>query len=273
MLNLKILSKTVKFMKEGKSLALVTVLDLGGSSPGQAGSQMIVLENGESYGTIGGGILERKVIDKALESLDRKEDVEAEIRLSEEDIGMTCGGEVGILIQIYLPNPRLVIVGAGHVGKALYDVMSLLDFDIIVLDDREEFANQKRFPEARVICADVVEELTRMDLDKKSYLVIATRGHSHDEDALKAVIDRDVKYIGVIGSSNKVKKMNENLLKAGVEKEKIDFIFSPIGLDIANKKPSEIAISIAAEILAIKNNRDVKKLKECLKVSKGGKYV
>ena len=150
----------------------------------------------------------------------------------------------------------LVIAGAGHVGHALSAIASTLDFRVTVIDDRNDFVSSERFPNATKIIGDIESELRRFAIDANTYLVIVTRGHRHDGHALHAVIDSPAKYIGLIGSKSKIKTIFDDLSKAGVAAEKLLRIHAPIGYEIGAVTVNEIAISIAAELIATRRGRE-----------------
>jgi xanthine dehydrogenase accessory factor len=151
-----------------------------------------------------------------------------------------------------LPAPTLLIAGAGHVGAALAEVASRLDFLVTVIDDRPDYASASRFPSARCIAGDIEKELRRFPITDQTYIVIVTRGHKHDGQALAAVVNSRAAYIGLIGSRRKVHTIFTDLHAQGVPLEKLARIHAPIGLEIAAVTPHEIAVSIAAELVAIR---------------------
>ena len=157
----------------------------------------------------------------------------------------------------YLPHPprcRLVIAGAGHVGKAVAQLAAQVDFEVWVVDDRAEYASRERFPDAaRLIVGDIAESLREMDIDERTYVVIVTRGHTHDEAALHAVVERPAGYIGMIGSRRKVRLIFDDLIAAGVDPACLARVHAPIGLDIGSQTVPEIALSIVAQLVAHRN--------------------
>jgi xanthine dehydrogenase accessory factor len=157
-------------------------------------------------------------------------------------------------------NPVLVIAGAGHISQEMAKLAHLLDFRVIVIDNRADFANEHRFPApATVMVGDIAQVLTELPMDMSTYVVIVTRGHQHDQDALNAVITRPAKYIGMIGSKRKVKMIMENLAAAGIPATLIEKVHSPIGLPIKSITVPEIAVSIAAQLIQIRraNYQDI----------------
>lgn len=254
-----VLKKTLELIENGTELALVTITDSKGSTPRKKGAQMVVLTDGSIIGTIGGGAIENRLIQLALEAIDKGESQNLHLPLSTEGIEMVCGGEVDVFIQVFKTKPKLIIVGGGHVSLALYKIASLLSFDIIIFEDRKEFLDNERFPLAKeLIFGDIKDNLRQYPIDNNTYIVIATRGHKYDEIALETVIDSDAKYIGVMGSDKKVITLFKNLKEKGINEESISKIYAPIGIDVSDNSPEEIAVSIVSEILAVKNNKIVK---------------
>jgi len=168
---------------------------------------------------------------------------------------MICGGDLEVFIEPILTTPTLFIFGGGHISLPLAKTAKLLGFKIAVIDDRAEFANTERFPEAEMVLADdFTKAFSKLKIDKTSYIVIVTRGHQHDELVLDMALGTPAKYIGMIGSKTKVKATYSHLLAKGVPKEKLDSVHSPIGLEIGAQTPEEIAVSILAEIVKVKRS-------------------
>ena len=166
-------------------------------------------------------------------------------------------------------EPKLVIAGAGHVGTELARLCVNLEFDVTVIDDREEFANSERLPKPiHPIAGDIAETLSNYPIDCNTYVVIVTRGHKHDEKALAAVIDSKAKYLGMIGSKRKIQFIYDNLKNAGVTAEKIERVHAPIGLDINAVTVPEIAVSIAGELISIRRKEKHKAVEGPFPVSK-----
>lgn len=250
-----VIENAMRETRKGKEVVLATIVKATGSTPRREGTMMAVLEDGKIYGTIGGGELEREIIKLSMNYIAKEKSGLVNLKLEENSLKMTCGGEVDVFLDICRIKPKLLIVGGGHVGHAIYKAASILDFHIVIFEDREEFLNEKRFPKAQeLILGDFEESLKNYPVDNSTYIVIVTRGHEFDEEALEAVINSKAKYIGVMGSRNKVSKMILNLEEKGIDKNKLKKVYTPIGLAIGGETPEEIAISILSEILLIKNN-------------------
>ena len=162
-----------------------------------------------------------------------------------------------LFVEPLFPLSRLIIAGAGHVGRAVAHLGSLLDFEVAVIDDRPEYANWERFPEAdRILVGDIGKTLSGLPLGPDSFVVIVTRGHSRDAEALRSSVGREAAYIGVIGSRRKVRLMRREFLAKGwVSPEELEMVHSPIGLKIGSKTVEEIAVSIAAELVLVRNRK------------------
>ena len=167
--------------------------------------------------------------------------------LAGEDLGMTGPG---LFVDTLYPRPSLVIFGGGHVAVPVAQIANLVDFEVIVNDDRQEYANCQRFPQAgRVLAMEHHKAFAELELDSRHYVVIVTRGHTYDRDCLVLALATEASYIGVIGSAKKATEMKQWLLEQGYGTADIDRIFSPIGLDIKAETPEEIAVSIMAEVI------------------------
>ena len=249
-MELVILKKIEEKLSLGERAALVTITEATGSTPRKSGTIMGVFKD-ELLGTIGGGKIESVVINKARELLISGVSESFEYNLTTTDeLKMNCGGTMKGYIKVFSPFPKLLICGAGHIGQKLFKVAKTLDFDLKIIDDREEL--KVDVPELTL--GDFREILTKELIDANTYIVIVTRGHLLDEEVLNLVKNRGAKYIGIIGSKRKITALKETLEK---NEEIRDNIFAPIGLRLSNGTPEEIAIEILAEILKIKNSGEL----------------
>lgn len=261
--DLSVMKKVLGALDNGKEIAIATITKSEGSTPRGIGTMMGVLEDGSIYGTIGGGALEKHIIGLCIEAIKEGKSKAIDLPLDTEGVEMICGGRVEVFIDVYKIKPKLLIIGGGHVGYALYKIASLLNFDIVIFEDREEFLTKERFPLAKeLILGNIKEKLRDYKIDNNTYIVIASRGHKYDEESLFEVANSDAKYIGAMGSKRKVITMMNNLKDNGIPEENINKIFAPIGLDISCGSPEEIAMSIMAEILLVKNNGEPRHLKQ-----------
>ena len=221
---------------------------------------MLVFADGRSIGTIGGGCYENDAIGRAREAIASGRPALVSFDLNDdfvEESGLICGGQMDVYIDPIAPAPALYIVGAGHVGWHLARMASEAGFRIHVIDDREKFANADRFPAAENIEVDDIGAwLHRADLPPSAYAVVVTRGHTHDFEALRALAARDLRYVGLIGSRAKVVRIFDALAAEGMPAECLRRVHAPIGLDIGAISPAEIAVSILAELIAVRHGRD-----------------
>ena len=211
----------------------------------QVGAKMLFAANGERVGSLGDATLETALQDELMEVLEK--DAPGVFRWQE--------GAVWVFMDAVQPRPTLLIAGAGHVGQALCHLGKWLGFDIAIVDDRADFASEERLPEAdQIIIGDIAEELRKYPVDHLTYAVIVTRGHQHDEDALHSVIESNARYIGLIGSRRKIKLIYDDLREMGIPEERLAQVYAPIGLDINSKTVPEIAVSIAAQLIQVRNS-------------------
>ncbi|WP_343348709.1 XdhC/CoxI family protein [Terrisporobacter petrolearius] len=242
-------------VKKGYKVAFATITKTIGSTPGKMGATIAVFEGGNVMGTVGGGMIEHKVINKCIECLKSGDDCNFEYTLNDSgNLGMQCGGTAYGYIKIFKPKPKLLIIGGGHIGLALFKIAKNLDFYTVLVDDREEFANTDRFENADEIYAgDIAKIVENMEINDNTYVIIATRGYEGDLISLRSVINRNANYIGMIGSRKKWIKVKETLIEENVSEEKLDNVYAPVGINISSNDVDEIAFGIMAEILLVKN--------------------
>jgi xanthine dehydrogenase accessory factor len=294
---LDLLNQIVSRCDRGEPLAICALVRTRGSTPQKAGAMMVVLTDGKTLGTIGGGCVEAEVRTQALRLIFAPTDRLLSFKLDHDygwDDGLVCGGSMEVAVQVIAtpdqamnlrkvrdqlaegisaqlpiavrdeqnqlihfsfamqPAPTLVIAGAGHVGTALAAVASQMDFRVIVIDDRPDFASPTRFPNATIRIGSAETELEKLSLNEQSYVVIVTRGHRRDALALAAVVRSRAGYIGLIGSKRKIIKIFSDLREQGVSSEQLNRVHAPIGLNLGAVTPAEIAVSISAEIIAVR---------------------
>lgn len=307
-----LLNEIVRRADAGEPLAVCTLVRTRGSAPQKAGAVLVVLRDGQTVGTIGGGCVEAEVRNRALRALANEGGGDAgggagtvgrhvgrlmSFRLDHDfgwDDGLVCGGVMDVAVEVIdspagadalraardalaagcaatvvvvavdeggaaatfarmlEPAPPLVIVGAGHVGAALAAVARQMEFDVTVIDDRPDLAAPARLDGARCVVGPIDAELARHPIGEQTFVVIVTRGHRHDARALAAVVASPARYIGMIGSKRKVLAIFDDLRDAGVPRERLARVHAPIGLDIGAVTPAEIAVSIAAELIAVR---------------------
>ena len=218
--------------------------------------EMLVFADGRIVGTIGGGCYENDAFWKARKSLETRKPQVARYELTDdiaEESGLICGGQMEVYIEPLEAAPNLYLVGGGHVAYHLAKLAANVGFRIHVLDDREKFANSDRFPDAVEVAVDAIPNwLQQVTLPPNSYVVILTRGHRYDLEALRALAPRKLLYLGLIGSRAKVARLYQALHEEAIPLEQLQKIHAPVGLSIGAVTPQEIAVSILAELIAVK---------------------
>jgi xanthine dehydrogenase accessory factor len=247
-------------LTRGEEVALVTVTVSKGSTPQRVGAKMLVYADGRTVGTIGGGCYENDAVGKARNAIRTRKAVTAKYDLNDDfaqETGLVCGGQMEVFIEPLEAPPVLYVFGAGHVGFYVARVASEAGFEVHVVDDRAAFANRERFPfAASVVVDDIPAWLARTELPVTAYAVILTRGHRHDLEALQALCTRELRYLGLIGSRAKVARIYDQLLSEDrAALEQLSRVHAPIGLDIGAVTPQEIAVSIVAELVAVRRGR------------------
>lgn len=242
-----------ELIKSNQKAALCVVVETSGSTPRKQGSKMLVFEDGRISGTIGGGSVEKDVIEKAIGLLIQNQSAKLIYEL-QEDLAMHCGGGMEIYIEPILIAPRLYIFGAGHVGKALAEFASKLGFRITLVDHREGIFNTPEFVPYTCIQGDYLEKLELLPYDLNTYCVITTPKHSFDEEIAIALSTKESAYTGMIGSTRKVTLFRERCLSGNIlTNNQLDKIDMPIGIKFAAETPEEIAVSIVAKLIDVRN--------------------
>src|SRR6516165_10204032 len=253
-----IYEELVRLRKLGQKCALATIVEVRGSIPSYESAKLLVREDGSMAGTIGGGCVEAEVWTAAREVLDTEKPRRLTFNLGQDaayDNGLICGGQLEVFVEPVLPVPHAFIFGAGHISKSLSKVATLAGFATVVVDNRESFANRERFPEAQDVHAEEYEEIfPRLNINETSYLIIVTRGHRDDMRVLQLAISTPARYIAMIGSKRKVLNVVRELEKEGIPRTAFERIHAPMGLDIGAISPEEIAISVTAEMIAVRRN-------------------
>lgn len=258
-----LLEKLTAEVKANRKAALVTLVEEQGSSPGKQGFMMAVFEDGGTAGTVGGGSFENKAREHALKCMEEGKNKLVEMELNDNgELHMQCGGRASVFIKVFRAKDRLVIAGGGHIALELYKLAGLLGFHTVIMEDREEFGNNERFPGSEIHLGNIAECMRDYPLDRNCYVVIVTRGHQSDAEALKAVIGRNAGYIGMIGSRKKTKYVFDQLLREGCEGTDLEAVYAPIGLSLGGGSAAEIALSILSEIMLVKNGGQLKHMRE-----------
>jgi xanthine dehydrogenase accessory factor len=258
-MNREVFAAVADALERGEPAALVTIVATTGSTPQRVGAKMLVFADGRIVGTIGGGCYENDAFGKAREAILSRAPQLVHYELDDDfaqETGLICGGQMDVYIEPIEPSPELYIVGAGHVGFHLARIAQEVGFRIHVVDDREKFANAERFPTAaEIVVEDIPAWIERTAIPAHAYVVVVTRGHTNDLDALRALVPRQLRYIGLIGSRAKVAKIYDELSAAQMPADSLARVHAPIGLDIGAVTPQEIAVSILAELIAVKHGK------------------
>jgi len=250
--------------KHNESAALCTVVKSEGSTPRHVGSKMLVYPDGKFLGTVGGGEMESRVIKSALETLISGDAQTLSYTMADPARGDpgVCGGTVEVFVEPILPPAMIVVIGAGHVGKAVVHLAKWLGFGVAVSDDRAEFCNPEAVPGADAYYPVEMGELTEhLKVNRQTYIVITSRGSAIDAKGLPKLLESEPAYVGVIGSRRRWLTTVKALREKGVSDEKIAQVHSPMGLELNAETPEEIAVSIIAEILMVKDKGTGKQMK------------
>ena len=253
--------------REGPAVASCTVMGATDGVEVSLGAKMLVYADHE-LGEIGGGPLQKAVTDFARSAIPKHlvqtcaftpEGEFVEGRRAIE----AAGAIVEILVEVVEPASTLLVVGGGHVGLAVGQLGAMLGMEVAIIDDREDYANDERFPyEANVICGDFGEELERFPITANTYIVLVSRGHKVDELALRTVAERGAGYVGMIGSKRRTRTVLQHLAEEGLDPESLDRVFTPIGLDIGAETPEEIAVSVLGEIILVRRGGGAQPMSE-----------
>jgi xanthine dehydrogenase accessory factor len=251
-----LLAELLKSIDERRSVAMVTVVKATGDYAPALGRRALVWLDQDPLGSLNLGALEACALADATETLTQRR---PQMLSYEED-------QVELFVEVQRRPPTLIIVGAGHVAQPLATLGKLIDFEVVVIDDRPQYANKKRFPQAdRVIAAPFRPTLHAWPIDADTFIVLVTRGHSHDVECLLEVIDSPARYIGMIGSKRRVQAVFDLLeQEQGISREKFDQIHAPIGLDIGAESPAEIGVCIIAEIIKVYRGGRARSLSDAL---------
>ncbi len=250
----------VRLRKLGQKCAIATIVQVRGSIPSYESAKLLVREDGSMIGTIGGGCVEAEVWNAAREVMETEKPRHLSFNLGQDaayDNGLICGGQLDVFVEPVLPQPGAFVFGAGHISKSISKVASLAGFSTTIVDNREAFANRERFPEAAEIYAEEYEEVfPKLSVNETSYIVIVTRGHRDDMRVLRWAVTTTARYIAMIGSKRKVINVIKELQKEGFTPENFERVFAPMGLEIGAVSPEEIAVSVVAEMIAVRRNAE-----------------
>jgi xanthine dehydrogenase accessory factor len=255
-----IYEEVVRLRRLGQKCALATIVQVNGSIPSYESAKLLVREDGSMIGTIGGGCVEAEVWNAAREVMQEERPRQMNFSLGQDaayDNGLICGGQLSVFVEPVVPQPRAFIFGAGHISKSISKVATLAGFASVIVDNREAFANKERFPEADEIFAEEYEDVfPKLAVRDTSYVIIVTRGHRDDMRVLRWAVETNAKYIAMIGSKRKVIGVVKELEKEGIQRSVFERIFAPMGFEIGAITPEEIAVSVVAEMIAVRRAPD-----------------
>lgn len=256
--DLKIYEEIIKLKSAGVPSALATVIDSAGSAPRKPGAKMLIRSDGSILGTIGGGKVELKTIESAMSVMREGRSQTLSFTLNEE-YGYVCGGSIAIFIEPNAVPPRLLMIGAGHVGKAVASTARFAGFRVFMADDRPEYATKEQVPDAEeIILGNAAEAFERFGVDPATSIVITTTGFVKDFDAVRAALKTPARYIGVIGSKRKASVLVKTLTEEGYTPDELARVNVPMGIPIAAETPSEIAVSVTAQLVKIRRENAAK---------------
>ncbi|TNE86772.1 MAG: xanthine dehydrogenase accessory protein XdhC [Deltaproteobacteria bacterium] len=248
---MRVFAAAAQAIRTGRRAALATVTDVGGSTPRSSSARMLVYEDGEIVGTIGGGAVEHQVIAAAIECIRVGRPTKWSAHLT-RDLGMCCGGRMEVYLEPLMPREPFVMFGAGHVAHALAPMLDALDFDVIVVDGRDELNTAERFPKAQRVLEDGRGYAASLPDDDDAYRLVVTHDHALDQDLVEAMLSKRCAWLGMIGSRGKVARFLVRYLAAGVDQSLFQNLSAPVGLDLGAETPAEIAVAIAAEVVAVR---------------------
>lgn len=241
--------------EQGKTFVLCIITEAKGSTPRKEGAKMIVFDDGTISGTVGGGSIEKQVIDDALQVLRNGKPFKKNFQL-EEDLQMHCGGSVEVYFEPFNKDLNLYIFGAGHVGREVGRFASELDFKVIFVDNREGIYTEFQSNYAQCITSDYFNAIDEIKFTERDFAVITTPNHEYDEQIMARMAKFDLAYVGMIGSKRKVAEARKHLLDKNVlTEEQLNSVDMPIGIPFNAETPREIAISIIAKLIDVKNSK------------------
>lgn len=257
----------LRFIEEkmgiGQTCAMIMVQTKDGSAPGEEGTLMAVCEDGTTLGTCGGGNLEQELTRQAMAGMDQAVHFPFHFELA-GDLGMVCGGSASGYVRYFTQGPELVIFGAGHCSEALAHLLKNQRFAVTVVDERDGFDGREAFSKVRFLKMTPEDAVREIRFGPNTYLVVATWGHQLDARVYRACIGQDYAFLGGLGSAKKSAALKAGLIHDGCDKAVVEALHLPIGIDLADGTPEEIAVSILAELLLVKNGRRLRLKKEAI---------
>jgi xanthine dehydrogenase accessory factor len=248
----QVLRAAGEWLARGEKICLATIVRKSGSGPREVGAKMAISSEGKVAGTIGGGAAEQKIIEAAGQVIESGKPVMLEFDLSGEstDIDAICGGNISVFMEVFGQPRRLIVIGAGHVGKAIAKVAAEVGFLVTLVDDREEFLRDvARAQSVSTVTATPEDLKSKLKIDSSSFIVICTRGHSLDRDWLGVVAAVRPRYVGMLGSRHKATRIFDELRGRGISQQLLEKVHSPMGIEIEAVTPEEIAVSVVGQLI------------------------
>jgi xanthine dehydrogenase accessory factor len=243
---------------DGAPFVLCIVVEDQGSSPGKPGQKMLVYPDGTTTGTVGGGVNEERVRQRAMELFSQGGTALLRFTLDNPIEGSepVCGGAMSVYLELLTDRQKLVIFGGGHIGNALARMAVVARFQVVLVDERPEFAKADLSID-RILCCPYAEAVARAEIDPTTSVVIVTPGHTHDRLVLEQVLRTQAAYIGMVGSARKVAEMKKALVAEGADAGRLSRVFAPIGVNLGSNAPEDIALGILAQIVAFRNGKQL----------------
>lgn len=264
----RIAAEVVAALAGGPSILVATVIAAPAEAPAPVGAKLLVRPDGSALGGLDAGPLDAAIKAEAADAF-RRHGVSSLYlapdgsRLSRRQADKSGQPAYQVMLEVHERPATLLIVGGGHIGRALASIGHLCGFSIAVVDDRPDYADRERFPEAdRILCGDFVEMLRDFPIDPSTYIVCVTRGHKHDELSLRQVVDSAAAYVGMIGSKRRVGAVLQHLVDDGIDPAAVARVHTPIGLDIGAETPEEIAVAIMAEVIQVRRSGSGRPMRE-----------
>ena len=253
----RVYQAALQAIRQGESAAMATVIEARGSTPRGVSSKMLVYADGRTVGTVGGGDVEARVIQEAQAAIADGQARELDHRLGDEERGdgdpSICGGNMRVFVEALEPRPTLLIVGGGHVSQAVAELGAFLGYRVAVIDERPGMVTPERFPQAETrLTGDPAQQIADFPLTEHTCVVMVTQHHARDETVLAVLAGQPIAYVGLIGSRRRTAHTFERAREAGIPESLLERVHTPIGLNIGAETPREIAVSILAEIIAVK---------------------
>ncbi len=240
-------------LNKGRKVCQVVVTKTEGTTPRNAGTMMVVRTDGSISGTVGGGRVEYEATKRAMELMVSNR-CELQEYVVKTDKGMVSG-KICLFFKVFQPKEQLLIFGAGHVGYQLYLLADMLHFNVIMLDTRDGFLTKERYPHADILPGEFAESMEQISFHENTYVVISSSSHQSDEDLLFSLVEKQHAYLGMLGSQKKVDQIKFNLGERGVSLAKLNDLHAPIGIPLGGRQPEEVALSILAEVVKVRNQK------------------